>query len=187
MLLLKRLVLSLRDSEYFSILNIQNAFKLLKRSLKFGPEPWQGGIKPLVWLDQICSAVQQNCSGVCRNATLYTCPMKAVWNGLKIVPINHNLNHDCDRRLSSFSQNWSYYSIMASMAQWQSVVISAIICKHLTSVLLWRSSNHAVSFHLLEYSSWKAHHFPTFPNSEGKKSEVHFMRKKAIRIGHCSS
>lgn len=83
-----------------------------------------------VWLDQSCNALQQNRFGVCRNAILYTRPMGAPWNGLKIVPIN--LDWD---RLSSFSQNWSYYSIMASMAQWQSVITSVIMCKHLRCIL----------------------------------------------------
>lgn len=90
---------------------------------------------PKVWLDQSCNALWQNCSGVCRNAMQYPCPKGTLWNGLKIAAINHNLNLDCDRRLSSFSQNWSYYSIIISMAQWQSVVISVVICEHLTSIL----------------------------------------------------
>lgn len=133
MLLWKRLVLSLRDSKYLSILKIQNAFKFFKRSLKYNAEPWQGGIKPL---DQSCVMLYSRIFLVLVGKPhCVLCPMGTPCNGLKVVPISHNLNLDCDRRLSSFSQNWSYYSIMASMAQWQSVVISVIICKHLTSIL----------------------------------------------------
>lgn len=115
---MKRLLLSLRDSGYLSILNIQNAFKFLKRSLKFGPETWQGGIKPLEFGKT--KAVMLHSRIVLVFVGMPRCtlaPTGAPWNGLKIVPINHTLNFDCDRRLPSFSQNWSYYSIMASVAQ----------------------------------------------------------------------